>query len=74
MSTRKKKPTAAQLNAERKLLAECLPDDWVGDWLEHFDYQNTMLLEDGEEPLSHCEFIRCRLEDLALGQMVWRGR
>lgn len=72
--SKRKKPTKAQINAERKLLVECLPEEWADNWLQQFDAQNNLLIDDDEEPLTHCEFIRCRLEDLALGQLGWTSR
>lgn len=77
MSKRKKKLSKradAEYQRQRALLCACLPDTWAADWLEEFDYQNTGLIESGEEPLEHYEFIKCRLNDLATGgrgEMPW---
>jgi hypothetical protein len=65
---RKLSPVAnAALQTQRSLLVACLPEAWASNWLEAFDYQNTLLIESGEEPLQASEFIKCRLEDLTLG-------
>lgn len=78
--SKRKKPTKLsaakqrKMQHERAMLCACLPEAWAGDWLEEFDYQNTGLIESGEEPLKHHEFLRCRLNDLATGgrgEMPW---
>ena len=72
MSTKKRKRKVAakppqSIAIERKLLVWCLPEAWAGAWLAEFDNQNADLLDSGEAPLKHHEFIKCRLEDLATG-------
>lgn len=43
-------------------LAACLPDVIRAQWIADFRYQNTILRESGEEPLSAAEFIAVKLD------------
>lgn len=54
----------SQKRAENALCA-CLPDDWQDSWKFEFRYQNELLRDQGDKPLSAAEFIKVKLENLA---------
>lgn len=57
----------AWFRAQRRLLRACAPDAVADEWLDEYDHQNALQVEDGEEPLWATEFIQCRIEDLMEG-------
>lgn len=49
---------------QRQLLRACAPDAVADEWLEEYDQQNPLIVEDRDEPLRATEPLKRRIEDL----------